>query len=165
MVKSYCRNPIPAIVLECEQKDFLYLDYFLMMESLPRAKQLPELDFDNNFLPQPNALTKIRLYPENKIWIQIILLSWINKQLWILIPSLNILHRHKHSDNLFISQGSIQIPPRGQKLICLRCQVYTGGEYMLSWCLTMMCVRNERDNPCIPSPTLFIVESGRREVS
>ena len=30
-------------------------------------KQLLELDADNNFLPQPNALTKIRLYPENKI--------------------------------------------------------------------------------------------------
>jgi hypothetical protein len=30
-------------------------------------KQLPESDSDNNFLLQPNALTKIRLYPENKI--------------------------------------------------------------------------------------------------
>ena len=30
-------------------------------------KQLLESDSDNNFLPQPNALTKIRLYPENKI--------------------------------------------------------------------------------------------------
>ena len=30
-------------------------------------KQLPESDSDNNFLPQPNALTKIRLYPEKKI--------------------------------------------------------------------------------------------------
>ena len=56
-------------------------------------KQLPELDSDNNFLP----------YPENKIWI------------WI-IP-----HHHKHSNNLFISQGSIQIPPGRQKLICFRC--------------------------------------------
>jgi len=55
-------------------------------------KQLPESDSNNNFLPQPNALTKIRLYPENKIWIWIILLSWVNKQLWILIPSLNISH-------------------------------------------------------------------------
>ena len=50
-------------------------------------KQLPELDSDNNFLPQPNSLTKIRLYPENKIWI------------WI-IP-----HHHKHSNNLFYFSG------------------------------------------------------------
>jgi hypothetical protein len=85
---------------------------------------LPESDSDNNFLLQPNALTKIRLYPENKIWIRIILLSWVNKQLWILIPSLNIPHCHKHSNNLFISQGSIQILPGGQKLICLRWEGY-----------------------------------------
>jgi len=84
-------------------------------------KQLLVSDSDNNFLPQPNALTKIRLYPENKIWIRIILLSGVNKQLWILIPSLNISHYHKHSDNLFISRGSIQFPSGGQKLICLRC--------------------------------------------
>jgi len=84
-------------------------------------KQLLESDSDNDFLPQPNALTKIRSSPENKIWIQIILLSWVNKKLWILIPSLNISHCHKHSDNLFISRGSIRIPSGGQKLICLRC--------------------------------------------
>jgi hypothetical protein len=29
---SHCRNLILAIVLECKQKDFLYLDYFLMTE-------------------------------------------------------------------------------------------------------------------------------------
>ena len=37
--KNYCQNLILAIVLECEQKDFLYLNYFLLTESLPRAKQ------------------------------------------------------------------------------------------------------------------------------
>ena len=67
------------------------------------------------------------LSPENKIWIQIILLSCVNKQLWILIPSLNISHCHKHSDNLFISRGSIQIPSGGQKLICLRCMMGFGS--------------------------------------
>ena len=29
--KSYCRNLILAIVLEWKQKDFLYLDYFLIL--------------------------------------------------------------------------------------------------------------------------------------
>ena len=108
-------------------------------------KQLPESDSDNNFLPQPNALTKIRLYPENKIWIWIILLSWVNKQLWILIPSLNIPHRHKHSNNLFISQGSIQILSGGQKLICLGCLNFGLLTVRTSWFCSTCCWRNIRE--------------------
>jgi hypothetical protein len=68
VVKSYCWNLIPAIVLECEQKDFTSrynLNTGNPFVHIP--KQLLESDSDNNFLPQPNALTKIRLYPENKI--------------------------------------------------------------------------------------------------
>jgi hypothetical protein len=34
---------------------------------VPIPKKLLESDSDNNFLLQPNALTKIRLYPKNKI--------------------------------------------------------------------------------------------------
>ena len=49
------------------------------------------------------------------------LLSSVNKQIQILIMFLVISRCQKHSHNLFISWGSIQIPSGGQKLICLRC--------------------------------------------
>ena len=52
------------------------------------------------------------------------LLSSVNKQIQILIMFLVISRCQKHSHNLFISWGSIQISSGGQKLICLRCVLH-----------------------------------------
>ena len=84
-------------------------------------KQLPKSDSNNSYFPRRNCQSVIRLYTLKKIWMRLSLLSQSNKLIQILISSLLMSHFHKWNNNLFIFQGSIQIPPGGQIPQCPRC--------------------------------------------
>jgi hypothetical protein len=84
-------------------------------------KQLLKSNSDNNYFPQRDSHSAIRLYRLKKVWIRFSLLSWPNKLIWILIPSLHISCSRKWNNNLFIFWGDIQIPSGGRMLQCPRC--------------------------------------------